>query len=136
MGLIKIKKKKILFSKKLIKKNFLKDLASCEGVIANAGFTLISESFYLHKPYLALPVTGQFEQILNAFQLETLGYGKYWDQLNKEKIESFLYNLGLYKKNLKKYKKEDNSKIFKKIDELIQKNTFSTKKLLGIFKII
>lgn len=110
------KKEKNIVFKKANQKNFLKDLASCEGVIANAGFTLISESFYLHKPYLALPVTGQFEQILNAFQLETLGYGKYWDQLNKEKIESFLYNLGLYKKNLKKYKKEDNSKIFKKID--------------------
>ena len=95
-------------------------MCNCKGVIANAGFTLITDSLYLKKPYLALPVANQFEQILNAFQLEQLGYGKYWDELNKERIESFLYNLDLYKEKLKKYKKEDNSKIFKKIDELIE----------------
>ena len=106
--------------KKASQAGFLKDLSGCEGVIANAGFTLITESLYLRKPYLALPVANQFEQILNAFQLEQLGYGKYWDELNKERIESFLYNLDLYKKKLKEYKKEDNRKIFKKIDELIR----------------
>ena len=115
------KKEKNLIFKKASRKGFLKDLANCEGIIANAGFTLITESLYLKKPYLALPVTKQFEQILNAFQLEQLGYGKYWDKLNKERVESFLDNLDLYRKNLRKYKKEDNSKIFKKIDELIKK---------------
>ena len=106
--------------KKASQAGFLKDLAGCEGVIANAGFTLMTESLYLRKPYLALPVANQFEQVLNAFQLEQLGYGKYWNELNKERIESFLYNLELYKKKLKEYKKEDNRKIFKKIDELIR----------------
>ncbi|NIA18269.1 MAG: hypothetical protein GWO79_00070 [Actinobacteria bacterium] len=113
-------KEKNLIFKKAGEKRFLNDLANCEGIIANAGFTLITEGLYLKKPYLALPVAGQFEQILNAFQIEKLGYGKYWDELNKEKIESFLYNLDFYKNNLKKYKKENNSKIFKKIDELIK----------------
>ena len=36
---------------------------------------LISEALYLGKPYLALPMQGQFEQQLNAFCLEQLGYG-------------------------------------------------------------
>jgi uncharacterized protein (TIGR00661 family) len=98
---------------------FLSDLAKSEGVIANAGFTLITESLHLQKPYLALPVAGQFEQVLNAYYLEKIGYGKYWDELNKERIESFLYNIDTYKKRLKKYKREDNTKIFKAVKKLI-----------------
>ena len=107
--------------KKASQKTFLHDLANCQGIIANAGFTLMTEALYLRKPYLALPVKGQFEQVLNAYNLEKLGYGKYWDELNKEKIESFLFNLDSYKKKLKRYKKENNSKIFKKIDSLLKK---------------
>lgn len=117
------KKDKNLTFKKPSQKGFLRDLANSKAVIANAGFTLMTEALHLRKPYLALPVAGQFEQILNAYYLEKLGYGKHWDELNKEKIESFLFNLGLYNKNLRKYKKEDNSKIFKKIDNLIKKYT-------------
>lgn len=114
------KKEGNLTFKKSSQKGFLHDLAACEGVLANAGFTLITEALYLKKPYLALPIKGQFEQVLNAYYLEKLGYGKYWDELDKEKIESFLYNIDLYRTNLKKYKREDNSRIFKKIDELIK----------------
>ncbi len=115
------KKLKNITFKKASQKGFLKDLANCQGIIANAGFTLITEALYLKKSYLALPVKGQFEQIYNAYMLESLGYGKYWDKLNKERIESFLFNIDLYRKNLNKYKKENNSKIFRKIDELIKK---------------
>lgn len=54
---------------------FLRDLESCQSVLATAGFTLISESIYLGKPYLAMPMAGQFEQQLNAICLEELGFG-------------------------------------------------------------
>lgn len=57
------------------KEGFIADLLEARGVIATAGFTLISESLYLGIPYLALPTTGQFEQQLNAWQLEQSGYG-------------------------------------------------------------
>lgn len=57
------------------KTGFIADLVAAKGVIATAGFTLISESLYLGKPYLALPIAGQFEQELNAWQLEQSGYG-------------------------------------------------------------
>ena len=109
-----------IFFKKPSQKEFLEDLANCEGVIANSGFTLISEALYLGKPYLAMPIKGQFEQVLNAYYLEKLGYGKYWEEINKERIESFLYNLGLYQERLKEYEKADNSEIFQKIDSLIE----------------
>jgi uncharacterized protein (TIGR00661 family) len=107
--------------KKASQDGFLTDLANCEGVIANAGFSLMSEALYLGKPYLAIPVKGQFEQVLNGYYLEKFGYGKYWDELDREKIEAFLFNLESYRENLKQYPKEDNSKIFKKVDELIEK---------------
>lgn len=120
-GLNKNKKEGNVTFKKASQEGFLKDLANCEGVIANAGFSLISEALYLGKPYLAIPVKGQFEQVLNAYYLEKFGYGKYWDELDREKIEAFMFNLESYRENLKKYPKEDNSKIFKKADELIEK---------------
>ena len=109
--------------KKASQKEFLDDLVDCQGVIANAGFTLISEALHLGKPYLAIPLKRQFEQIYNAVEIEQLGYGKHWDEIDREKIEAFLFNIDIYAKNLKKYKKEDNGKIFKKIDELIKKYT-------------
>lgn len=43
---------------------FLQDLASAKAVMATAGFTLISESLQLGKPYLAMPMDGQYEQQL------------------------------------------------------------------------
>ncbi|MDZ7616682.1 MAG: glycosyltransferase family protein, partial [Patescibacteria group bacterium] len=55
---------------------FLDDLVSAKAVMATAGFTLISEALHLRKPYLAMPMRGQFEQELNAYQLEQAGYGK------------------------------------------------------------
>lgn len=115
------KDKNIIFKVRGKMNSFLKDLANCEAIIANSGFTLIGEALHLGKPYLAVPVEKQFEQVLNAYYLEKLGYGKYYDKLNKKKIEDFLRNLPKYEKNLSSYPKEDNSKIFKKIDQLIIK---------------
>lgn len=106
--------------KKASEKEFLKDLMRCEAVMANSGFTLVGEALHLGKPYLALPVQAQFEQTLNAYYVEKLGFGRYYDELDREKIESFLFNLGVYKKNLKKYKKQDNKKLFQKLDQLIE----------------
>jgi hypothetical protein len=48
-----------------------------------------------------------------------MGYGSYWDDLNKERVESFLFNLESYRENLAGYPRADNSAIFAKLDELI-----------------
>jgi uncharacterized protein (TIGR00661 family) len=105
--------------KKPSQKGFLRDLAHCQGVLANAGFTLITEALHLGKPYLALPIQGQFEQVLNAVYLEKLGYGKYWDRIDKEKIESFLFNLELYTERVQRYERTDNSRLLAKVDSLV-----------------
>jgi uncharacterized protein (TIGR00661 family) len=98
---------------------FLRDLSGCRAVIANAGFSLISEALYLRKPYLAWPVKRQFEQVLNAYYIGKTGYGAYWDDLSKERVESFLFNLESYREKLADYPRADNSALFAKLDELI-----------------
>jgi uncharacterized protein (TIGR00661 family) len=105
--------------------SFLADLASCCGVVANSGFSLICEALHLGKPYLAIPVHHQFEQALNAHYLAKLGYGVYWDELNRERIESFLFNLKEFRENLRGYPRQDNSALFSKLDELVRTSTVS-----------
>jgi uncharacterized protein (TIGR00661 family) len=100
---------------------FLRDLSGCRAIIANAGFSLISEALYLRKPYLAWPVKRQFEQVFNAHYIDKMGYGAYWDDLNKERVESFLFNLEGYRKNLAIYPRQGNSALLAKVDELIVK---------------
>jgi len=58
---------------------------------------LVTEALHLGKPYLAVPVSHQFEQIFNAYWLDKSNYGAYWEELNKERVDSFLYNLPHYR---------------------------------------
>jgi uncharacterized protein (TIGR00661 family) len=101
------------------REGFLRDLASAKAVVATAGFTLISEALYLRKPYLALPLQGQFEQELNAFQLAELGYGKRVTDLTIEAVGDFLYRLPEYETRLANYVTSDNGEIKAKLDELL-----------------
>jgi len=45
---------------------FVEDLSTARAVIASAGFTLMGECVFLHKPMLAIPIAGQFEKLLMA----------------------------------------------------------------------
>jgi uncharacterized protein (TIGR00661 family) len=101
------------------KDGFLEDLASAKAVIATAGFTLMSECFHLGKPYLALPMKGQFEQILNGIMLDMLGYGKSLNSINRESIASFLYDIPAYVEHLENYTRQGNSFITQKLDEIL-----------------
>jgi uncharacterized protein (TIGR00661 family) len=98
---------------------FFADLVSARAVIANSGFSLVTEALQLGKPYLAVPVSHQFEQIFNAYWLQKSGYGAYWEELNKERMESFLYNLPHYREALERYPREGNQALFDKLDTLI-----------------
>jgi uncharacterized protein (TIGR00661 family) len=114
----------ILFKKPSMD-GFLRDLAGTKAVIANTGFSLVSEALYLGKPYLAMPVKNQFEQTFNAYYVDKLGYGAWWKELGKEQIESFLFNLPLYAENLQSYPRAGNGALLAKLDELIR--TFTAK---------
>jgi len=91
---------------------FISDLASSKAVIASAGFTLMGEAVHLGKPYLATPVKGQFEQIMNARYLDTLGYGFQDEELDEFSVRYFLKNISACKRNLLTYEKKDNSFLF------------------------
>ena len=108
----------LLFRKPSLQQ-FLADLAGSKAVLANAGFSLISEALHLRKPYLAWPLERQFEQVFNAYYIQKMGYGACWQELNKERIESFLFNVEEYRDNLAAYPAQDNSRIFAKLDALI-----------------
>lgn len=98
---------------------FMRDLVSAKAIIANSGFSLISEALHLGKPYLAVPVRSQFEQIFNAYYIGEMGYGAYWEKLDKEKVDSFLFNLDAYRERLATYPRQDNSALLGKVDALI-----------------
>jgi uncharacterized protein (TIGR00661 family) len=112
----------ILFKKPSMD-GFLRDLAGAGAVIANAGFSLVSEALHLGKPYLAVPVTHQFEQTFNAYYVDKMGYGAWWKELSKEKIESFLFNLPVYAEKLRGYPRSGNVALLAKLDDLIAKMT-------------
>jgi uncharacterized protein (TIGR00661 family) len=98
---------------------FLEDLVHAQAIIANAGFSLVTEALRLGKPYLAVPVRNQFEQIFNAYWLDRTGYGAFWEELTKERVESFLGRLPQFREKLAEYPRTSNQELFTKLDALI-----------------
>lgn len=76
--------------KKRSTEGFLRDLAASRGVIASAGFSLMSECLYLRKRMLLLPLAGQYEQIINAYYAEKLGLGVSSPWLTEAALARFL----------------------------------------------
>lgn len=70
---------------------FMDDLAGCRAVVSTAGNQLVGEAFYLQKPVLALPESGNFEQQINAHFLRASGGG--WDEtgtMDSAKLTAFV----------------------------------------------
>ncbi len=72
---------------------FLKSIASCSGVLCNAGFGVTSEALFLNKKLLVIPMKTQYEQHCNAAMLKSMDVtvvkklkGKHADKV-KEWIE-------------------------------------------------
>lgn len=102
---------------KLFNENeFYNDLASAKAVICNGGFTFISEAISLKKPIYSVPAIGNFEQTLNGFYVQKLGYGEYHEEMSPKKVEKFLKRLPKYQEKLAKVKKTNNNGI---VNELI-----------------
>jgi uncharacterized protein (TIGR00661 family) len=87
---------------------FVEDLRTARGVIAGGGFSLMSECVYLGKPMLAMPLRGQFEQVLNSRYLEREGYGIAADQLTPEVLDRFWAGLDGYAERLAGYEQDGN----------------------------
>lgn len=95
---------------------FIDDLASARGVLAGGGFTLMGEAVFLGKPMLAVPLEGQFEQVLNAAYLEKLAYGERADHLTSDTVERFLERSDEYAANLAAFEHDDNAGVFARLD--------------------
>jgi uncharacterized protein (TIGR00661 family) len=96
---------------------FISDLASAKGVIAGGGFTLMGECVYLHKPMLAVPIEGQFEQILNARYLEKLGYGQWAESLDDPTpVQRFMAAIPGCEEKLASYAQDGNRELLEALD--------------------
>lgn len=100
---------------------FIDDLASCRGVIAGGGFTLMGEAVYLHKPMLALPLGKQFEQVMNARYLQHAGYGMAAGDLDPKTVLEFIAHLPRYAAQLAAYQQDGNTLLFRALDELLDR---------------
>jgi uncharacterized protein (TIGR00661 family) len=67
--------------------NFLRDMATCKGLVSTAGFESICEAMYLGKPVMVIPVKGQYEQACNALDTLKSGAGIASDDFDFSKLE-------------------------------------------------
>lgn len=107
-------------------KGFIEDLAAAKAVIANGGFSFISEAVYLKKPVYSFPIHNQFEQWMNAAYIQKLGFGRHFDVLSSDHLKAFLYDVPAFEKNLSAYSQNGNTLLFEKIDALLREYTKKT----------
>jgi uncharacterized protein (TIGR00661 family) len=101
---------------------FISDLATCRAVIAGGGFTLMGEAVFLGKPMLAVPLAGQFEQMLNARYLEREGFGMWAADLDDAAvIPQFLERTPEYARKLATYTQDGNTEILAAVDEFLHR---------------
>lgn len=100
---------------------FYDDLASAKAVVCNGGFTFISEAITLKKPIYSVPAIGNFEQTLNGFYVQKLGYGEYHENMSPKKLKIFLKRLDKYQNKLNNVKRYNNDGIIRELEYRIEK---------------
>ncbi len=65
---------------------FLEDMATSRGVITTAGLSTPVEAFLLRKPLVVVPIPRQWEQTVNAFQLEQAAIARSVPEWDLDKI--------------------------------------------------
>jgi uncharacterized protein (TIGR00661 family) len=101
-------------------RGFIDDLRTARAVVASAGFTLMGEVVYLHKPMLAVPVRRQLEQVLNARYLEAEGYGLAADELTAERLGAFIERVPDFAQRLAGYRQDGNDALFAALEGGLQ----------------
>ena len=100
---------------------FLEDLAGAKGVIASAGFSLLSECLYFRKRMLLLPVPGQYEQITNAYYMHKLGLGVTSSKLTEAAVQEFFKLLDKPLPDDRRIIWPDNDRFFKVLQDVLNK---------------
>jgi UDP:flavonoid glycosyltransferase YjiC (YdhE family) len=88
--------------------------------VANGGFTLMGEAVYLRKPMLSEPVGKQFEQVLNARYLQSLGYGLHAEAITAGALSAFIERLPDYEQALAAYSQDGNRDLLRKLDQVLE----------------
>ncbi len=100
---------------------FATDLAAARGVIASAGYSLISECLYLRKKMLLLPLVGQYEQLINARYVEKLGLGVWSKQVDEAVVSRFLERIGAPMPQDDRILWPDNEKFFETLRDVLSR---------------
>jgi UDP:flavonoid glycosyltransferase YjiC (YdhE family) len=74
---------------------------------------------YLHKPVCAVPIPAQFEQWLNAAEIEQRGYGRHFDAITPANVQAFLGQLPAYERALSYYQQNGNEELFAHLGKLL-----------------
>ena len=98
---------------------FLRDLVRAPAVVANGGYTLLSECVALGKPVLSVPVRDHAEQSYNASMLQQAGFGARADRHDSDVLASFLRRAPGYAATLASEPRHDaNAALYEELDGL------------------
>jgi len=102
---------------------FVKDLASSRAVVCNAGMSLAGEALAFGKPVFAVPVRGQYEQVLNARYIAHSGFGAMAERLTATALRAFLKRLDEYAARVGKEPRHDaNARLRATVESLFGKS--------------
>ncbi len=112
-----------LLYKRKSEEGFLDDLAGCAYVVCGGGHSMISEALYYGKPVISFPIKSAFEQFLNAFYIERLGYGHFarGAYLQPELIPEFESRLGEFQDRIRRANFCGNGEIFRQVEQFIRR---------------
>ncbi|WP_378173759.1 MJ1255/VC2487 family glycosyltransferase [Aquimarina sp. SS2-1] len=96
---------------------FIDNFRTAKAVLANGGYSFISEALFLKKPICVVPIKNQFEQYANAAYIQKLGYGAMLKDFELNGIKSFLTDIPKFRKALDRYAQKDNNMLFSVLDE-------------------
>lgn len=111
-----------LIFKKNSEAGFLDDLSSCRYVVCGGSHTLTSEALFYGKPVISFPIKNAFEQFLNAFYIDRLGYGRYFTGFHPrpEIIPVFETQLDRCRENIHAGNFCGNQEIFALVEQFIR----------------
>ncbi|MFD2562417.1 MJ1255/VC2487 family glycosyltransferase [Aquimarina rubra] len=106
--------------KKFSETEFIDNFRTAKAVLANGGYSFISEALFLKKPICTVPIKNQFEQYVNGAYIQKLGYGKMLNDFASDGIKSFLLDLSEFQNKINQYDQKDNDKLFIVLDEKLK----------------
>ena len=91
-------------------------------MVCGGSHTLASEALFYGKPVISFPIKNAFEQFLNAFYIDRLGYGRYFTGFHPppEIIPAFEASLDRYRANIQTGNFCGNQEIFALVDQFIR----------------